>query len=36
MDDQRSFRICVQTEALLMNSVETVKFLFLMKVQITR
>ena len=36
MDDQLSFRICVQTQALLKNFVETAKFLFLMKVRITR
>ena len=36
MDDQLSFKICVQTQTLLKNFVENVKFLFVMKVQITR
>ena len=33
MDDQSSFRICVQIQALLKNFVETAKFLFLLKIQ---
>ena len=33
MDDQWSFRICVQTQAPLKNFGETAKLVFLMKVQ---